>query len=157
VDPSLLSGKFFQAGYIVRDLDQGLAAMSARAGVANWRVVRLPAGSPIDGIACAYVNGVMLELIAVDDGNVPQVYRNHIPHFADGARFHHLGFMMASEEEFNAAIERSQAAGIGEAAKFDNRGVLSYYADSFAQVGHYCEYVHLKPERQDYFANVPHN
>jgi hypothetical protein len=157
VSGSLTAGRFFQLGYVVRDLDAGLEGMRGRTGAADWQVKRLAPGSVIEGTALAYANGIMLELIAVDGGNVPAVYASHVPAAADEARLHHLGFMMATKEEFDAVIERSQVAGVAEAASFEHDGVFSYYADSRAQVGCYTEYVYLSPPIRDYFASVPYN
>jgi hypothetical protein len=157
VSGSLTAGRFFQLGYVVRSLDAGLEGMRERTGAADWQVKRLPAGSLIEGTAMAHTNGVMLELIAVDPHNTPPVYASHLPASADEARLHHLGFMLATKEEFDGVVERSRAAGVAEAASFEHDGVFSYYADSRAQVGCYTEYVYLSPQIRDYFASVPYN
>jgi hypothetical protein len=157
MDVSLLNGKLFQLGYVVCDLEAGVETMKARAGVPKWQVIHLPAGSLIEGMAFAYMGGVMLELIAVDPADHLDVYHRHVPTSPQDIRFHHLGYMMDSEEEFHARVAQSQAAGFPEAFSLDFNGALTYYADSLDRLGHFCEFVFLKPQARDFFAGVPHN
>jgi hypothetical protein len=153
----LLTGYFCQVGYVCRDLEAAVEAFRAKAGVRNWQVTHLPKGSLVDGMAFAYVKGVMWELIAVDPQNVLPVYSQHIPDAPDKARFHHLGYMFDTEDEYNGRIAQSQADGFPEAFSLDFGGMLAYYADSFAQLGHYTEYIHGRAEAREFFAHVPHN
>jgi hypothetical protein len=153
----LLTGYFFQAGYVVRDLDAGVEMLKTKTGARNWQVTHLPKGSLVDGMAFAWVKGVMLELIAVDPENALPVYQQHIPERTDQARFHHLGFRFDTEEEYNGRVAQAAADGFGEAFFLDYGGILAYYADSYGQLGHYTEFVHTRPGAEDFFAHVPHN
>jgi hypothetical protein len=154
---SLLSGYFFQAGYVTRDLDAGVETMKAKTGARNWQVIHLPKGGLVDGMAFSWVKGVMLELIAVDAEQHLPVYANHIPETAEKVRFHHLGFSFDTEAEYHARVAQSQADGFGEAFSLNYNGILTYYSDSYSVLGHYTEFVHCGPGSEDFFANVPHN
>jgi hypothetical protein len=153
----LLTGPFFQAGYVVRDLEKGVDFMRRTTGVQNWQLIDLRPDGLIDGMALAWTKGVMLELIAVDPDNALPVYQKHIPATTEEARFHHLGYMLETEEDYHARVRDTQAAGIPEAFSKEFWGALTYYADSYARLGHFVEFVHLKPEAEHFFAGVPHN
>jgi hypothetical protein len=157
MDLSLFTGKFFQLGYVVKDLDKAVEAAKVRTGVPNWQVIHLPAGSLVDGMAFAWKQGVMLELIAVTPATVLPVYANHIPDADDDAKFHHLGYMMESQEEFDGRIAEAEAGGMPLAFNMDFNGVLTCYIDSFRQLGHFAEFVYLTPPMRDFFAGVPQN
>jgi hypothetical protein len=154
----LLTGPFFQVGYVVRDLEKAVAAMRSRTGVRNWRVTHLPEGNLIEGAAFAWSKGLMLELIEVDPDNIKlPVYKDHIPEADDVARLHHLGFIFDTEAEYLARIAESQAQGFGAAMDMNYNEILAYYSDTYAQLGHFCEFVHLRPAARDFFIDVPHN
>ena len=157
MSPSLLTGHLFQAGYVVRDLEKAVAAMKAKTGARNWRVTHLPLGTIIAGAAFAWVKGIMLELIAVDPDNVHPVYAGHVPETDGVARFHHLGFMFDTEADYLARVAESQAQGFGEALQTTYFDILCYYSDTYAELGHFCEFVHFRPPARDFFADVPQN
>jgi catechol 2,3-dioxygenase-like lactoylglutathione lyase family enzyme len=153
----LLTGYFFQVAYVVRDLDRAVAAMQARTGARNWRVRHLPQSELLTGAALAWVKGVMLELIAVDPAGAHPVYRDHVPQAADAARLHHLGYLFDTEAAFDARIAQSRADGFAAALHRRHTSILCYYCDTYARLGHYTEFVHLRPAARDFFADVPHN
>lgn len=151
----------FQHAYIVRDLEKAMARFKDLYGVANWHVMPMPPGegSPTSGIALAYVDAekVMIELIE----GVPEVeslYQDWIPESESGARFHHLGFLIDDEDEYRNVVGQFEAAGFPTAFAGSSGDILDFhYADTVAELGHYCELVHLRPAGKDFFAPVPHN
>jgi hypothetical protein len=155
--PSLFSGRLFQVAYVVRDAGAAIEGFRSRCAIDRWKRLALPPGYGVNGLAFAYVNGVLHELVEVDVDLAIPVYRSHIPDAPDDARFHHLAYMMDTEAAYWEAVAASQAAGFPEAVSGEFQGILTYYADSFARLGHYTELVHLKPDARDFFADVPHN
>ncbi len=148
----------FQLGYVVRDLDRAIHAMIGKFGVEKWEVRRPSSkAAPARALGFAYVQQTMLELIEVDPDR-DTIYRDWVPDRGDDIRLHHLGYMIDSEEEWRATIGQFEAAKIPAALAGSIGDILDYYyADTVAQLGHYCELVRLRPAGRDFWANVPHN
>lgn len=108
-------GKLRQLGYVVRDLDEAVAAWSNTLGVGPWTVIRNVAlhsvhrGQPsvphID-IALAYRGDLQIELIQQTDDS-PSPYRAFIErgHFG----LHHVAFL---SERIEQDVAAGQAAGL---------------------------------------------
>lgn len=147
----------FQAGYVVRDLDKAMANMRDKFGVAKWQVRRLPQGAPSRALGFAYVQQLMIELIELWPGETT-IYHDWIPEADTAVRLHHFGYMIDSEEQWHETIGQFEAAGIRSALVGSSGDILDYYyADTVAELGHYCELVRLKPAGRNFWANVPHN
>lgn len=147
----------FQHAYVVRNLDKAMANFRDNYGVAKWQVMPMPEGSPVKVLGLAYVHNVMLELIEAVPGH-DTIYRDWIPASDTAARFHHLGYLIDSEEEYLSTVKQFEAAGISAGMAGRAGDMLDFhYADTVAQLGHYCELVHLRPAGQNYFSQVPHN
>ena len=156
---SPLLGKYFHSGYVVVNLEKALANMRRDFGVADWKIIPLPAGSPASAIAMAYVRGTMIELVEVDRGQeLLSIFDGWLPATEDGARLNHVAFMMDSEEQWRAAQAQFGALGVSlpVVAKFGD--IFDYfYADTTAQFGHFSEFVCLGPEGKDFLASIPRN
>jgi hypothetical protein len=153
----LIFRNHFQHGYVVRNLEKAMAPFRERCGIGKWQVMPLPAGSPVRAIALAYVQNVMIELIeAVADHET--IYRRFIPESESAARFHHLGYLLEREEDYLATVAQFDAAGWPSAYAGRSGEILDFqYADTVAQLGHYCELVHLRAQGKGFFSQVPHN
>ena len=148
----------FQAGYVVRDLDKAMANMRDKFGVAHWQVRRLPEGAPSRALGFAYVQTLMIELIELWPDQARSIYHDWIPDIDTQARFHHLGYLIDSEAQWYETIAQFEAGGIRPALAGGSGDILDYYyADTLAELGHYCELVRLKPAGKNFWANVPHN
>lgn len=152
----LMFRNHFQVAYVVRDVDKCVASLGEKFGVHKWEIRKTHPGAPASRLAFAYAGGVMLELVEP----VPEaktIFRDWIPEDPAAARFHHLGYFVHSEEEWRTVVDHYEAAGIktlcGSVADLLDYG----YADTVAQLGHWTEFVRLKPAGKDYFANVPDN
>ncbi len=145
----------FQAGYVVRNLPAAIADFRDRLGVAHWHIMDKPGGA-INAIGLAYVNHFMIELIEADPAQ-ESLYQAWIPATESGARFHHHGFLIPDAEEYAKAARQFEAAGFKTAFAGNNAGILDYhYADTVAQLGHYCELIHVR-NGIDVFSQVPQN
>ena len=153
----LIFRNHFQHAYVVRNLEKAMVPFRERCGVGEWQVMPLPEGSPVRAIGLAYVQNVMIELIEAVPGH-ETIYRRFIPESESAARFHHLGYLIEREEDYRAAVAQLEAAGWPAAYAGRAGEILDFhYADTFAQLGHYCELVHLRAAGKGFFAQVPHN
>jgi extradiol dioxygenase family protein len=148
----------FQLGYVVRDIDAAIRVMTEKFGVGKWEVRRPSSkAAPARALGFAYVQQTMIELIDVDPER-ETIYRDWIPQGDGDIRLHHLGYMIDSEEDWHATVGQFEAAQISAALAGRIGDVLDYYyADTVAQLGHYCELVRLLPAGRDFWANVPQN
>ena len=151
-DGSLL-GRFFQLGYISRDLDGAIARFAERWSPVEFQVVPGQEQYPhTRRIALGYLGPVMIEIIEPDP-EVPSIYVDSIPENDEDVRFHHTGHLV---EDYAATLQRLQAAG------YDVPFTLTYgtamdccYADVRHELGHYVEYVRLGEEGKAWFSSVP--
>src|SRR5215203_1480173 len=147
----------FQHAYVVRNLNKAMENFSDTYGVTKWQVMPMPEGAPVKALALAYVQNVMLELIEAVPGQ-DTIYRDWIPASETAAKFHHLGYLIDSEEEYLRIVKQFEAAGIAAGMAGRSGDILDFhYADTVAQLGHYCELVRLLPAGKDFFSQVPHN
>ena len=146
----------FQLGYVVRNLDPAIEEMRGKFGVAKWQVNVLPKSAPARVLGFAYVQQVMIELIEARPER-ETIYRDWIPEFDAAARLHHLGYMIDSDEEWRATIGQFEGSGFRSALTDSSDFFDYYYADTVAQLGHYCELIRLKPAGRAFWANVPRN
>ena len=148
---------FFQHAYIVRNTEKTIANFRDKYGVLKWQVRPIPEGAPIRAISLAYVQKVMIELIEPDP-NQDSIFRDWIPESETSAKFHHLGYLIDSDTEYRKTVAQFEAAKIGVAFAGSVGDTLDFhFADTVAQLGHYCELVYLKPAGLDFFAQVPQN
>jgi hypothetical protein len=151
---------FFHAGYVVRDMAKVMDDMRDRFGVAKWKVLPLPEGSPASALGFAYVGETMIELVEVDpNGDLLPIHRGWVPDAAAGARLNHMAYFVDSDDELSALIGRFEASGVATARLegFGDIFTRYYYADTVAQLGHYTEFVCLGPGGRDFLASVPRN
>lgn len=146
----------FQVAYVTRNIDACTAALGERFGLTKWQIMPMHPKAPVTRLGFAYAGEMLIELIEAVPGR-NTIFRDWIPESEDGARLHHLGYMIDTEEAWAAAVGQYQAAGITLFS--DSMGdLLDFgYADTVAQLGHYCEIVRLKPAGKDFFADAPRN
>ena len=150
----------FHLGYVVLDLEKVIDNMRERFGVANWKVLPLPEGAPAKAIGFAYVQDTMIELVEVDlRQELLPIHRGWLPQSEAEARLNHVAYMVDSEEELMAQIDRFEAAGVATAWLESFGDIFSryYYADTTAQLGHFTEFVCLGPAGRDFLAQIPRN
>lgn len=153
----MLFRNHFQLGYAVRDVDEAIKNLGETFGVTKWQVLRLPVDAPGRALAFAYVSGMMIELVDVKPGQL-SFYDNWIPDSKSAVKLHHFGYMVDSEEDWRRIEERFKDLGVAMVTDQEMGDILAFrYFDTVAELGHYCEYVFLKPAGKDFWANVPHN
>jgi Glyoxalase/Bleomycin resistance protein/Dioxygenase superfamily len=161
--------KHFQTSYVARDIEKTSALFGEKFGVAKWHVLDALAlvgdAAPVKSIATAYAGNVMLELIEPIPGR-ESIYDGWLNPGQD-LRFHHHGYSIDDDAEMGAVRELLDRAGItaiptervvGPVMAAGLDGILEFlYADTVDELGHYCEFVHLKPAGREFFAQTPHN
>jgi hypothetical protein len=157
-----LSG-LYQIGFVTTDLEEAMALFSDTYGISKFKIRRDLSSAPgmprmTVHLAHAYVGPMMIELIQPAGGE-DALYREILPHNGFAIRPHHYGFMVRSEQELDrisAALEtRSVPIAVDASMPEVARAV---YADARSTLGHYLEYVYVRPEaRRGYYAQVPHN
>ena len=85
---------FFHAGYVVLDMAKVMDDMRDRFGVAEWKILPLPPGSPAKAIGFAYAQQNMIELVELDLSQaLLPMHRGWLPASEGEARLNHLAYM----------------------------------------------------------------
>lgn len=147
-----LFDRFFQVGYVARDLDAAMAQFSRRFGPVEFQVINaVEPNMHTRRIALAWIASTMIELIEPNQ-QVPSIYIDSLPAAPGEIRFHHLGYLI---EDYPATLRRLKAEGYEVPFAMSYGDVLDCcYADTRAQLGHYMEYVRLGDEGRKWFASV---
>ncbi|MBG6120062.1 MULTISPECIES: VOC family protein [unclassified Sphingobium] len=154
-----LYGRFFQLGYVTRDLDTAIAAYRERFGATEFMINAPPPRA--DGslsatrrIGLAYIDDVMIELIE-PESSMATIYDDAVPEAPGAIALHHLGFLV---DDHQATVDRMAALGYAVPAAGSFGDVLDYsYADTRADLGHYSEFIRLGEQGRQMFAAVPRN
>lgn len=159
---TILFKRHFQICYLVDDAQAGMAEFGEKYGITKWHVMDMSAAgpdAPTRAIALAWAEeGLMIELIEPNEA-VPSIYVNWRRDSGESARFHHLGFLVDSDEEYDAIKQKLLGAGYPVAAEGSFGDVLQFlYMDTTRTLGHYYELIYLKGEgKTQFFAPVPMN
>ena len=153
----ILYGTLFHTGYAVRDVDKAIGTFGDKFGIRNWTVLRLPEDSPGRALAFARSGDLILELVDIKPGQVP-IYNDWIPEDETAVRLHHLGHFARDEAEWDAVARHFESIGVAMAVDDEMEGLLSFrYWDTVALLGHYTEYVLMKPGGAGFWESVPKN
>ena len=146
-------GRFFQLGYITRDLEAGMTGFKERFGPVEFQVIQADPDQPTTrAIALGYLGPVMIEIIDPNPDN-QSIYTDYIPTEAGTVRLHHTGHLI---DDFDATVTRLEAAGYNVPFKLSYGTMLDCcYADTRAELGHYVEHVRLGEEGKQWFKSVP--
>ncbi|MCK9542846.1 MAG: VOC family protein [Novosphingobium sp.] len=160
---TVLFKRHFQVAYLVDDVHAAMAEFGEKYAIKKWHVMDMTQmhgeGSPTRFIALAWTDdNVMIELIEPDE-SVPSIYQNWRRDSGLSARFHHLGFIIESDEEYDAVKRQLAHAGCPVATEGSAGDMLQYaYIDTTREFGHFYELIYLKGEGKElFFAPVPRN
>lgn len=148
-------GQYFQLGYICRNVEAASAKLGRCYGIKNMRFRE----HAMMAQAHFYVGDILFELIEPRVG-APQIYQDYLPPAEDGIRLQHQGYMVETQAEWDAIVQKIDALGISTELRGSIlNGDLHYiYANTVKEFGHYTEYVFLKGEqRHKYYEDVPRN
>jgi catechol 2,3-dioxygenase-like lactoylglutathione lyase family enzyme len=147
--PTSIYGRFYQLGYVARDIDAAVAHLQARMGARLTDLTHDVRGAdgeptPLQNLAHMVVPGAELEIIQPRD-DMPSIYHETLPLQGDFVRLHHLGFLVDNEEAWQQAFSALDVMQTPVALMFDTPQVRCAYLDTRSQVGHYSELVLRKP------------
>jgi extradiol dioxygenase family protein len=149
--------KLFHTGYAVKDVDKAISSLGEKFGITDWKILRLPEDSPGRALAFAYAHDMMIELVDIKAGQVP-VYNDWIPEDESAIRLHHLGYMVDNEAEWQSVTRQFERLGVPLAIDAEMGDLLSYrYFDTTPLLGHYSEFVLMKPGGRGFWESVPRN
>jgi catechol 2,3-dioxygenase-like lactoylglutathione lyase family enzyme len=149
--------RFFQLGYVTRDLEAAIASYKARFGRTDF--LRLPIAKPADGsgdgvngIAIGYAGPVMIEIIEVNPG-APSIFRDALGGAAQDLRLHHLGYLV---DDHQATLARLAELKLEVPMSGSSGDALDFcYADTREQRGHFSEFIRLGEQGRALFASLP--
>lgn len=155
VTGSLLGRQHFQIAYVTNDLQRATDALGKEYGISEFGYVRdvpLPAGGKID-VALAWAGTVNLEIIQ-GSGNPDSFYERHLPGPAFATIFHHLGYLIPDQKEWEEICAAVDASGkeVVHSGTVDGLDFLYVHAP---ELGHYLEFVRPSPAWSDFLQSLP--
>jgi catechol 2,3-dioxygenase-like lactoylglutathione lyase family enzyme len=158
---TVLFKRHFQVAYVVDDARAAIEILGKRYGVEKWDLMDMAAlhgpGASARFIGNAWVGDTMIEVIEPDE-SVESIYQGWKKDSGAALRFHHLGFLVDSAEEFDAAKAQLAGHGFPIVAGGSFGEVLDFaYADTTAELGHYYEIIRLKAQGDSFFGRIPVN
>jgi hypothetical protein len=155
-------GQIFQLAYVTTDLAPTIEYFSFNYGVAQFKIIRGMEFRHDSGfmvradLALAYAGNMMIECIQPLD-RAFAFYSDRLPATGFAMQFHHLGMLLHTAQEFDQVGEalRLQGASVPYAGSF--HGVSFLYVDTWAELGHYLEYIHLSGPARHFWDDVPVN
>lgn len=154
----LLGRQHFQVAYVTNDLGRaiGVFAREYRAGEFYYiRNVPLPMGGQMD-IALAWIGNLNIEIIEAR-GNRNSFYESCLPADEFAIAFHHLGFLIETDEEWRSLQEaiRDSSRKVVFAGS-DPSGLDFVYLEA-PELGHFHEFIRPHQAWIDLFAGLPRN
>jgi hypothetical protein len=144
-----------QSAYVTNDIDRARDVLRARYGLASFHdlTAHLPEGGDIE-VSLAWAGRTLYELISAR-GPGTEFYTNNLPKTRFAIRHHHLGFLVPDEKAWDT-LER-------QIARDAWRIVFQRDAPQFMracyieapELGHYLEYLLLRPAAVALFESVP--
>ncbi|MET0182038.1 MAG: VOC family protein [Caulobacterales bacterium] len=160
---ALLDGvRYFQLGYVTRDIERAKTLYAERYGVRQFfhfstgQFAPPGATGPFSEIALAYKNGVQIELIQPAPG-AEGIYLDALR--ADGGvALHHLGYLIDTAEALSSLTQSFKNQNIPVPVEnISPAGLSLIYADTRADTGLFSEFVCLGEGGRAFFDNVPQN
>jgi hypothetical protein len=154
-----LYGRFFQWGYVTRDLDAAMAQFNASFGIQDYSVFvnsnplsDHPSAKAVTRVCFSWIGTTQLEILEID-GSLPSIYREFLPPSKPDIKLHHFGFLV---DDLDATIARLRNDGYDiPFVLIDPSNVAVAYADTRSRVGHYLEYISLTETGRRWFASMP--
>jgi hypothetical protein len=107
-------------------------------------------------LALAYAGDIMIECIGPLD-RAFAFYSDQLPAAGFAMRFHHVGMLLHTAQEFGQVGEALRLRGASVSYAGSSHGVSFLYVDMWAELGHYLEYIHLSSPARHFWDDVPVN
>jgi hypothetical protein len=155
----LMRKEQFQTGYVTNDLDRACELLRAKYGIGEFSFLEgeMGEGGSIR-VAFAWVGGNMYEIIDAKGGKEAEFYTSRLP--ADGSFalvFHHLGYMIHSDEEWAAVKAEIAEREMNVALDVATGGFMDAIYIEAPELGHYLEYLYPAEGGLQFFGAVPAN
>jgi hypothetical protein len=154
-DQGLLHAEHFQMAYVTNDIDATCDLFGRQLGIREFARLEGPTaeGGHIRA-EFAWVGSIMYELIEAS-GPGSEIFTSRLPP-GDGfvLQHHHLGFLIASREQWDGVLANAERNGWA----VPHGGVNPLVEFCFVEVPglpHYLEYLFATPAGLDFFASVP--
>ena len=153
VSKSALLDRFFQYGYVTRNLDAATAKFGERFGPAQWSTL---SGSPevpqVKRVGFTFRDGINVEIIEVN-AQVPSLYKDFLPDTEEDIRLHHHGHLI---DDYDGVLNLIKSEGYDMPFAIDDPAYVQFcYADTRTQLGHYLEFICLGDGGRQLFESVP--
>ena len=155
--PGLLGKEHAHSAWVTNDLDRAMEVFSQRYGVTEFSFIEgpMPQGGQIR-VAFAWAGGQVLEIIAAS-GPATEFYNEMLPPDEFAIRFHHLGFAVHDEAEWQALGRELAEGGWPIAYETHTGDFIDAWYIKAPELGHYLEYVRPYQAGVDFYAAVPAN
>lgn len=146
-----LYGRFYQIGYVARDIDAAVSHLQQRMGatlVDVIRDIRIGDGDEvcIKNLSHMALPGVELEIIQ-PRLDWESIYLDALPSGNDDVGFHHLGFLISDQQAWDRAVASFTTFDTPIVMEGGTPQVRFAYFDTRRQCGHYSEIAwRLDPE-----------
>ena len=155
--PGLLCKEHSHSAWVTNDLDRALEIFARRYGVGKCTFIEGegPEGGRIK-VAFAWAGGQVLEIISAS-GPGFEFYNELLPDNEFAIRFHHLGFVIHEEAEWQQLEKELKDGGWPIAfSTLTGEFIDAYYIEA-PELGHYLEYVRPFQAGDDFYNSVPVN
>lgn len=154
----LMRKEQFQTGYVTNDLDQACKVLAERYGIDNFSFIdgEMAGGGRIR-VAFAWVGGNMYEIIDARGGSEADFYTSRLPKDGFGLVFHHLGYMIHSQEEWDTVRAEIAERDMAVALHTEVPDFMDAIYIEAPELGHYLEYIFPAQGGLAFFDAVPVN
>lgn len=152
-----LRTEHFQVAYATNDIERAMQIFRERFGIREFRQLKgqLHAGGQIH-IELAWVGSTMYELVTAS-GPGSETFMMHIPSEGFTIRHHHLGFLIHSDDEWNALLATIERNGWRLLSQNNNAGFMKNCIVEIPELGHCFEYLFPEAAGLAFFESVPAN
>jgi hypothetical protein len=138
-------GRFFQLGYVTRDISRAAPCLLQRMGATQIDLIHEPrdeAGNvyPLLHLAHFSLPGVEIELIEPRLDR-PSIYLEALPDRGEDSSLHHMGFSVSDVQAWDRAVATFDAMQTPIVMEGETSQVRFAYFDTRRQAGHYSELV----------------
>ncbi len=153
----LLRAEQFQIAYATNDIERARTIFQERYGIKRFQRLEGPlhAGGHIH-VELAWVGNTMYELLTAS-GPGSELYTVRLPADDFAIRHHHLGFLISSEDQWEALLANVERNRWSLLSKSNNPGFMQSCFVDVPELGHYLEYLYPEPAGLAFFENVPGN
>jgi hypothetical protein len=145
MDGLLSLGKFYQMGFVTRDIDAAIAQATEELGAQLTRVSRDlkedGRDSVVKNVALLKLGGIDWELIEPRLEWPSSIYLDALPNGPAAVTLHHYGFLVEETKDFDLTMERVEKARLSVPFAGTMPTVRFAYIDTRPITGHYSEIV----------------